>query len=266
MINVQGFSNGFGLEQQKAMLRMSTGTKINQAADNAAGLAISEKLRGQIRGESMATRNMADSQSLVRTAEGALNQTHSALQRMRELSVQANNGMLTNSDRQALQQEFSQLRDTVDAIGRDTQFNTQSLLDGSAELLNTTTNANGEGLEISIGNALSEQLGNITTGSSLAEVDLVSNPRASLRIIDEAISQISGNRANLGAIDNRLDISMNNSREAELNQAAADSRLRDADIAKSAMELQKFQIMQQTYFSTQRMNMGIMASSIDLLR
>lgn len=248
----------------KTMMRLSSGLKINQAADNASGLAISEKLRGQIRGENVAIRNMQDTRSLINTAEGALNSTSAVLQRMRELAIQANNGILTESDRQMLQDEFSQLRDTIDAIGKNTEFNTKRLLDGSLQELNTTTGANGESVSFSLESSFSSQLGDGKSGIMLSDIDLVQNPQEALKAIDGAIHTISGTRGKLGATDNRLQHSINNSQTSEINQQAAESRIRDANIALSAMELQKYQLMQKSYFAVQRLSMDMSGFYINL--
>ncbi|MEG3065689.1 hypothetical protein [Acetomicrobium sp.] len=126
---------------QKSINKLSTGLRINSAADDAAGLAISEKMRGQIRGLDMAVRNAQDGISMIQTAEGALNETQSILQRMRELSVQAANDTLTANDRQAIQLEIDQLKDEIDRIANTTQFNKKKLLDGSASILWSTDKA-----------------------------------------------------------------------------------------------------------------------------
>lgn len=263
MIKVLNHTNQVALYNM--MMKLSSGLQINKASDNAAGLSISEKLRSQYRGESVATRNMQDSRSLINTAEGALNSSSAILQRMRELSIQANNGLLTESDRQALQDEFSSLRDTLDMIGKNTEFNTKPLLDGSLQDMKTTTGANGETVSLSIDSSLSSQLGNTNSGVMLADVDLVQNPELALQAIDGAIEQISSIRSNLGATDNRLQHSINSSRIKHINEVAAESRIRDADIALSAMELQKYRIMQNSYFAVQRMGMDLMGMNVNLI-
>lgn len=252
-------------EQKLAMIKLSTAQRINSAADDAAGLAISEKMRAQIDGENVAVRNMRDSQSLMQTADGALNSTHSVLQRMRELSVQANNGLLTESDRAAIQQEFTQLRDTIDSIGKNTQFNTKNLLDGSFQNSNTTTNANGESLTSSISSALAGKLGDVQSGLSLNDVNLQTNPKDALKIIDGAISQISDSRSSIGATTNRLDYSIQNSENKHYNMQASESRIRDADMAQEFMNLNRANLFQQTYFSTQRMQYSMAGQILNLL-
>lgn len=260
-MNIQGASQS----QQMAMLRLSTAERINSAADDAAGLAISEQMRGQIRGENVAVRNMQDSQNMMQTAEGALGSTHSVLGRMRELAVQANNGILTSSDRGAIQQEFSQLRDTIDSIGRHTQFNTKNLLDGSFQGMNTTTNANGEGIQTGIKSALANSLGDSNSGITLADVNLQSDPSSALKVIDGAIAQISDSRSSIGATQSRLDHGINISETKQVNTQASESRIRDADMAKQAMELNRANMLQETYFATQKMQQSMAGQILNLL-
>jgi flagellin len=251
--------------QQLALERISTAQRINRASDDAAGLAISEGMESQVRGDQVATRNMKDSQSMLNTAEGALNASSSVLQRMRELSVQANNGILTDSDRTIIQQEFSQLRDSLNSIAGNTQFNTKNLLDGSLTNQKTTTNANGESISLQIDSAFTSQLGDPSSGNTLDSIDLVSNPKDALKIIDGAISQISGSRASIGATQNRLDHAINASENKQSNLQAAESGIRDADIAKQAIELNRTNLLQQTYFATQKIKMNMAGQVLDLL-
>jgi flagellin len=251
--------------QQLAMERISTAQVINRASDDAAGLAISEEMRGQVRGDQAATRNMRDSQSMLDTAEGALNASGSVLQRMRELSVQANNGVLTDSDRSIIQEEFSQLRDSLNSVAGYTQFNTKNLLDGSFNNQKTTTNVNGETIPISIDSAFTDQLGDSSSGKTIDSINLVSNPSEALKIIDGAISQISGSRASIGATQNRLDYAVNVSETEQSNLQAAESRIRDSDIAKQAIELNRTNLLQQTYFATQKIKQNMAGQVLDLL-
>lgn len=256
--------SGMGSYSQ-AMSRLSSGQRINSAADDAAGLAISEHMRGQIRGDSMATRNMRDSQSMLQVAEGALGSTHSVLQRMRELSVQANNGLLTGSDRSAIQSEFDQLRETINYIGKNTEFNGKNLLDGSLSDMRTTTDGSSNSLGVSIGSALAGSLGDSETGMTLADVDLANDPGSALKVIDGAIEQISGSRSSIGATQNRLDFAVNVSETKQVNTQAAESRIRDADMAKEIMNMNRDNILQQTYFATQKMQMSMAGQMLSLL-
>lgn len=233
--------------------QLSTGLRIQSAADDPAGLAISEKMRAQIRGEDVAARNMRDTQSLINTAEGGLHAATSVVQRMRELAVQANSAILTDSDRAIIQNEFSQLRDTLNAIGEHTEFNTQRLLDGSLTNHRTTTNASGDNVSLDIDAALASHLGDVENNQTIAHIDLRTNPQSALQIIDKALEQLSSSRSSLGAMHNRLDHAVSVSNTTHLNTTAAESRIRDADMAEAKMELDRKLLLQQLYLSTQRM-------------
>jgi flagellin len=247
-----------------AMQSLSSGLRINSAADDPAGLAISEKMRAQINGDSVATRNMRDSQSMLKTAEGGLNASTSVLQRMRELSIQANNSLLTDSDRSIIQQEFSHLVESLNAIGKNTEFNTQKLLDGSLSNHQTTTNANGDSLSVTIDSALANQLGNVDSGQTISSIDLVANPGDALKIIDTALGQVSESRSSIGAKINRLDYAVNVSENKQLNLSTAESRIRDADIAQAIMNQNRNNILQQTYLATQKMQYNVMGQVLNL--
>jgi len=239
------------------MLRLSTAHRINSAADDAAGLAISERMRGQISGENMAVRNMRDSQSLYQTAEGGLQSTHSALQRMRELSVQANNSFLSDTDRAALQEEFHQLRESIDYVGKYTQFNGKNLLDGSLTSMKTTIDGNGTTLDKGIASSLASDLG-------LSGLDLRTNPTAALTAIDDAINQVSQSRGSIGATHNRLENAIHVSETSSLNLQAAESRIRDADMAQEWSNFNRTRLLQQTYLYTQKMKQGMSGQILNL--
>jgi len=230
----------------KNIEKLSSGYRINRAGDDAAGLAISEKMRGQIRGLEQASRNAQDGISLIQTAEGALNETHSILQRMRELAVQAANDTNTNADRANLQAEVNELLSEIDRIAKDTEFNTKKLLDGSA---NTTgivfhigANA-GQAITLKI-NDMQATSG---TGLGLAAVDISTQTGADAAIttINNAIEKVSTERANLGAYQNRLEHTVNNLGTSAENLTAAESRIRDVDMAKEMMEFTKNNILTQ---------------------
>ncbi|QXE00960.1 flagellin [Terribacillus sp. DMT04] len=221
--------------------KLSSGLKINKAGDDAAGLAISEKMRGQIRGLDMASKNAQDGISLIQTAEGALNETHSILQRMRELSVQSANDTNTDEDRAELQKEMEALSTEIDRISNDTEFNTQNLLDGSfsGKLIQIGANT-GQTLSVSISTMNASAL-----GISTATISSQSGANASIDAIDKAISAVSGQRSSLGAIQNRLDHTINNLNTSSENLTAAESRIRDVDMAKEMMEFTKNNILSQ---------------------
>ncbi|GER68778.1 flagellin [Weizmannia acidilactici] len=227
--------------QSKAMQKLSSGLRINSAADDAAGLAISEKMRSQIRGLDQATNNAQDGISLLQTAEGALNETHDILQRMRELAVQGANDTNTTEDRNQIQTELNQLMSEIDRIAKTTQFNTQNLLGGTfSATLQVGANA-GQIITFSI-SAMD------TTGLSLGtNIAVSSNAAASTAIsaLDKAIKLVSSQRSNLGALENRLDHTINNLTTSSENLTSAESRIRDVDMAKEMSEETKDSILAQ---------------------
>ena len=226
---------------QRSIMRLSSGLRINGAADDAAGLAISEKMRAQIRGLNMAMRNAQDGISLLQTAEGALHESHAILQRMRELAVKAGNGTYSDDEVQAMQDEINQLRDELSRIGRDTEFNQKPLLDGSYQNQRIQIGANaGQHLEISIKDMRAEALG-------VDQIDLTTEEGAdqAIDILDDAINQVSRERSRLGATQNRLGHTINNLSTMSINLTEAESRIRDADIAKEMMEFTKHNILAQ---------------------
>ncbi len=229
--------------------KLSSGLRINKAGDDAAGLAISEKMRGQISGLDMAAKNSQDAISLIQTAEGALNETHSILQRMRELAVQSANDTNTTSDRQELQKEMDRLRQEVDRIGETTEFNTKTLLSGnfSTTGLRFQVGANsGQYVSIKFGNMRASAL-KISGASASQAVSITSATAADTAIttIDDAIDTVSSERAKFGAMQNRLEHTINNLSTAAENLQAAESRIRDADMAKIMVNYSKDQIISQ---------------------
>ncbi len=230
----------------KSLEKLSSGYRINRAGDDAAGLAISEKMRGQIRGLNQAERNAQDAISLIPTAEGALNETHSILQRMRELAVQSASDTNTDDDRKELQKEISQLLEEIDRISTDTEFNTMKLLNGSYETTALTfqVGANsGQIVDINLNNM------SATTGLGLSTTTVNLETRAgatsAIDAIDSAIKEVSSERAKLGAMQNRLEHTINNLGTTSENLTASESRIRDVDMAKEMMEFTKNSILQQ---------------------
>ncbi len=218
----------------KSMERLSSGYRINRAADDAAGLAISEKLRGQIRGLSQAQRNAQDGGSLVQTAEGSLNEVHSMLQRVRELAVQFQNGTLSTSDKAAITAEAAQLQSEIDRIGNSADFNGIKLLDGTGGTISFQVGAN-DGDIISVDTAtLSDKIGTIDVDGTDA-----------ISAIDAAIENISSLRGSFGAVQNRLEHTLNNLATYQENLTASESRIRDVDMASEMVEFSKNQILQQ---------------------
>ncbi len=238
----------------KNMEKLSSGLKINRAGDDAAGLSISEKMRGQIRGLDMATKNSQDGISLIQTAEGALNETHSILQRMRELAVQAANDTNNADDRTAIQAEADQLAKEINRIAKTTQFNEQNLLDttgGTTGAFTFQIGANkdqvmtvtigdmtgGTGLKVADGDVEASKAIDISSTSAIAT--------AAITTINDAIKTVSAQRSTLGAVQNRLEHTINNLGASSENLTAAESRIRDVDMAKEMMEMTKNNILQQ---------------------
>jgi flagellin len=224
--------------------RLSSGLRINKAADDAAGLAISEKLRAQSNGLNQATSNAQDAISLVQTAEGALNETHSILQRMRTLAVQSANDTNTSDDRAAIQKEVTALNSELDRIANTTQFNGQNLLDatgGTAGSFTFQVGAN-SGQTVTVAFAKADST---TLAVGTADVSTQAGASTALTAIDAAIKTVSGNRADLGAVQNRLQHTINSLSVAAENASAAESRIRDTDMAKEMTSFTRAQILQQ---------------------
>ncbi|WLP60833.1 flagellin Hag [Bacillus pumilus] len=275
---------------QKNMEKLSSGLKINRAGDDAAGLAISEKMRGQIRGLEMASKNAQDGISLIQTAEGALTETHSILQRVRELVVQAGNTGTQDkeSDLQSIQDEIKALQEEVDGISNRTEFNGKKLLDGTFKAGTPGTPAipgdpddagtpavpaTGNDLVFQIGANATQQISvhiekmstdalgvkdadGIVANQSLKDIDVrkfADNAAdatdvgfdTQLSIVDAAINQVSAQRGKLGAVQNRLEHTINNLGASAENLTAAESRIRDVDMAKEMSEFTKNNILSQ---------------------
>ncbi|WP_061781693.1 flagellin Hag, partial [Bacillus sonorensis] len=245
------------------------GLKINRAGDDAAGLAISEKMRGQIRGLEMASKNAQDGISLIQTAEGALTETHAILQRMRELVVQAGNtGTQDGTDLAAIQEEINALKQEIgggseaNGISDRTEFNGKKLLNGDFATTKLTfqigANAS-QKLDVNIASMSSTALGSLDaggvleTGKAVADIDVTqlddTTPTLTfndqLKIVDDAIKTVSTQRAKLGAVQNRLEHTINNLGASSENLTAAESRIRDVDMAKEMSEFTKNNILSQ---------------------
>jgi len=221
----------------KSMERLSSGSRINHAADDAAGLAISEKMRGQIRGLAQAQRNAQDGISLVQTAEGNLDEVHSMLQRVRELAVQYKNGTLSAANQTAIQSEVNQLVSEIERIGGSAKFNGISLLSDSGTKVTFQVGANdGEVITVSL-------ISLATTASTASLVDL--SDASILSSIDTAIDAVSSARADFGAVQNRLEHTLSVNASYQENLVGAESRIRDVDMAEEMVNLTKSQILQQ---------------------
>lgn len=231
--------------QSKSTEKLSSGYRINRAGDDAAGLAISEKMRSQIRGLNRASTNAQDGISVVQTAEGALNEVHSILQRMNELATQAANDTNTSVDRSQIQLEIDQLGSEIDRIASTTQFNTMDLLDGSFTSKNLQVGSlSGQKIELNISKMDASGLSLGVAGSSL-KVSSFSKAGAAMTKIQAAIDKVSTQRANLGAIQNRLEHTIANLDTSSENTQAAESRIRDTDMAKEMVEYSKNNILAQ---------------------
>jgi len=237
--------------------RLSSGLRINRAADDAAGLAISEKMRSQIRGLNQASTNSQDGISLIQTAEGALQETHNMLQRMRQLALQASNDTLQPEDRDKIALELTQIIAEIDGTSVKTEFNNKRLIDGSMSTvpvwLQTGANA-GQGITFVIDSMNAAALGistvdtavaGATTGISIATTGAV----GALSLLDAAIASVSRQRATLGAIQNRLEHTIRNLDVSAENLAASESRIRDTDMAAEMMNMTKKNVLSQAAIS-----------------
>ena len=240
-----------GTDQAKAVEKLSSGLRINRAADDAAGLAISEKMRAQVRGLNQASRNAQDGISLIQTAEGALTETHAMLQRMRELTVQAANDTYTKSDREKIAEELNQLSQEITDITTKTEFNTKKLLNGSlaASAVYLQVGANkGQSISFTIGNMNAGSLG-VAAGSIGNKVNPDGATGASIsslvETVNTAIETVSAERAKLGAVQNRLEHTIKNLDVAAENLQASESRIRDTDMAQEMMNFTRTNILQQ---------------------
>ena len=226
---------------QKSTEKLSSGYKINRAADDAAGLSISEKMRSQIRGLNKASDNAQDGISLIQVAEGALNETHSILQRMNELATQAANDTNTSTDRTAIKDEIDQLNSELDRISTTTQFNKQNLLNGQFSGDLQVGALKGQTMNLKISTAVS------ATGLKVNNITVDSNANAgnAMESVQKAIESVSKQRSKLGAIQNRLEHTINNLDTNAENTQAAESRIRDTDMAEEMVQYSKNNILSQ---------------------
>lgn len=227
--------------QAKSTEKLSSGYRINRAGDDAAGLTISEKMRSQVRGLNKASDNAQNGVSLIQTAEGALNEAHSILQRMNEISTQAANDVNTSADRAAIQAEIDSLATELSRISSTTQFNTMNLLDGKFTDKNLQVGSlSGQAISISI-NAMDAT----TLGVASLEVSSFTSAGAAMCAVQKAISTVSAQRSALGAIQNRLEYTINNLDTTSENTSSAESLIRDTDMASEMVNYSKNQILAQ---------------------
>jgi flagellin len=256
--NVEAFNThrqltATGVAASKSMEKLSSGYRINRAADDAAGLAISEKMRGQIGGLAQAQRNAQDGISLVQTAEGALTEVHSMLQRVRDLKVQFENGTLSSDDQDAIAAEVFQIAGEIKNISEQTKFNGSAVFNSTgftfqvgandSETVATTATV----FSGAIGSAGNGGLSELTGLSSAAQVKtaLDTGVLANISTVDNAIKNVSSARANFGAVQNRLEHRLNNLATYQENLTASESRIRDVDMAAEMTKFTKLNILQQ---------------------
>jgi flagellin len=224
------------------MQRLSSGLRINSASDDAAGLAISENMRARVRSMNQAVRNANDGVSLLQTAEGALNETGNILTRMRELATQAATGTVSSEQRTYIDNEFTQLKAEINRIASATQFNGSNLLDGTS----TTSFQIGPGSTTNDSIAVTIAAADTgTIGVSTSSVNTQAGATAALNAIDNAIKSVSSSRGSLGAVQNRLQSTIANLQVAVENTSAAESRIRDVDVAAETAALTRAQVLSQ---------------------
>ena len=250
--------NATSTRLQQSMARLSSGYRINTAADDAAGLAISEKLRAQIGGLAQANSNAQDGISLVQTAEGSLNEVHAMLQRVRDLAVQYKNGTLSTEDRTAIQSEVNQLGSEIERIGQSAAFNGISLLANAGTITFQVGANDGDSIAvstISLGSVVGTNVFSLsTTGAN------------DISQIDDAINAVSAQRADFGAVQNRLEHTINNLSTYQENLTASESQIRDVDMASEMVEFTKDQILQQAGTSMLSQANQLPNSVLSLLR
>ena len=254
--NIAAFNSYRNLNQTQNQLsssleKLSSGFRINRAADDASGLVNSENLRSQIGGLKVATRNAQDAISLVQTAEGAQTEVHSILQRMRDLAVQsANSGSNDDAALEANQAEISQLIEELDRISDQTQYGTKQILngdfaDGAADLTFQVGANSGQTVSVNIESVAAADLGDGTTDVADIDVTTAAGAAAAIDSLDGAIASVSENRATLGAFQNRMESTIRNVSVAVENLSAAESRIRDTDMADEMVTFTRNQILQQ---------------------
>jgi len=280
-LNAQRNISQTGKALQSNFAKLSTGQRINTAGDDAAGLAISERMKSQIRSMSQAERNSNDGISLLQTAEGAMNENSGILTRMRELAMQSSTGTLTDDDRGALQTEFSQLTSEIDRIADVTEFNGKKLLNGSetsvsfqvgigatasdsikADLVNMKRATYGAGSKDSAGTVSA----GIDLSDTAVKISSAADAQAALAKIDDAIKITSGSRATLGATQNRLQVTVSNLQSANNNLASANSRIRDVDVAEESAAMTRNNILSQAGMAVLSQANQLPQQALSLLR
>lgn len=250
-LNAHKNLSAVGNLQAKSSQRLSSGLRINSAADDAAGLAISEKMRSQIRGLDMASKNAQDGISLIQTAEGSMQETENMVQRIRELVVQAANDTNEPEDRAKIADEIGQLTSEITDMSKRTEFNKKQLATGNfasaGNELNLQVGANtGQMIKFNIGEISATSLSLDTLASSIrATGATASGISALIDTVEAAVTKVTDERAKLGAVQNRVEYTINNLKTSSENLSAAESRIRDTDMAKEMMNLTKANVLQQ---------------------
>ena len=245
-LNANRFLDRTNMGLAKSIERLSSGCRINRGADDAAGLAVSEVMRSQIKGYEVAARNAQDGISLVQTADGALGSVGESLQRLRELAMQASNGTYTDAQRSNIQQEVSALLSEIGNVGTNTSFNGTAILAGGSIATSGVTPAVGP--DASAAQSITFSIATVsTTALSINGISVATQTGAASAIasIDAAINTVTTQRASLGAIQNRLEKTIENLNVGRENLAAAESRIRNADVAKEMTDFTRLQILQQ---------------------
>lgn len=243
-LNAQRNLHGTRISMNKSLEKLSSGQRINRAGDDAAGLAISENLKAQVRGLKQAERNAEDGVSLVQIAEGALAETSNILIRLRELAVQAASDTIGPTERKFLNVEFEQLTSEIDRIANSTEFNRVPLLNGTGAVFDIQIGTRNDPISDRLTfDASSADVNVAALGLNLASVADKISSQNSLAAIDQAIISVSGIRADFGALQNRLQSTINNIQVSVENLSAANSRVRDTDVAAETAELTKQNIL-----------------------
>jgi flagellin len=250
--------------------KLSSGMRINTAADDAAGLGISENLQANIRSLAQAQRNANDGISLSQVAEGGMNEMQGIVSRMRELSVQSANSTLGSNERGYIQTEYTQLSQEINRISSVTDFNGQKLLDGSASAGLTfqigIQNTGNDRLAMSIGKLTTSTLGSASLHIASASLSTATNAQLAIGTFDRAIQQLSQARAKVGAVQNRMTVTVSNLATAQENLTAANSRIRDVDVASESANLTKAQILSQAGLAVLAQANQLPQSALSLLR
>ena len=250
--------------------RLSSGMRINTASDDAAGLGISENLKANIRSLAQAQRNANDGISMSQVAEGSMNDMQGIVSRMRELSIQSANATLGDTERGYIQTEFTQLSTEINRISAVTDFNGQKLLDGSASAGLTfqigIQNSANDQISMSITKLTTSTLGSATLHLSAASLSTAANAKLAIGVFDKAIQQLSQARAKVGATQNRMTVTVSNLAVAQENLTAANSRIRDVDVAQESANLTKSQILSQAGLAVLAQANQLPQSALSLLR